>query len=232
MDSRDVCLQAVTPTVMVPRFGQFEPLTRPGHRFLVAADGLWIEVRRAWLYVRRRIAAQSQVAMPYGQLDPLVQFTCPAVPTGLVQQFSALARRDCPIEVAGWIVWNEHSNAFDFRAMDPLSASAGHIRYDRPALAAGEHLVIDWHSHGTGRAFFSGTDNRDDAGEVKVSGVLGRCDQDRLDMALRLCVLGIYIKLDAVVTAEGVTLAEKTESKEREEWSTSSNRTCSLASFQ
>ncbi|MCK9985400.1 MAG: hypothetical protein AzoDbin1_01872 [Azoarcus sp.] len=222
----DKLIQALTPTVMVPRFGAFEPLERPGHRFLVADDGLWLELRRSWLYARQRIAAQSQVAMPYGQLEPAITFLCPPIPAAFVQQFSALARRSCPQEAAGWIVWNEVTCEFAFREVEALSASAGHIRYHRPTLADGECLVMDWHSHGSSKAFFSGTDNRDDRGEVKVSGVLGCCDQERVDMALRLCLLGTFIKLNARVSGDRIVFEEAIpEHKgDSQSWSTSSGR--------
>lgn len=228
MNERDQLVQTLTPTVMVPRFETFEPLDRPGHRFLVAADGLWLEVRRSWLYARQRIARQEAVAMPYGVLAPAITFLCPPIPAAIVQQFSALARRECPSEAAGWVVWNEDTGSFVFREVEAISASAGHIRYHRPMLEAGEHLVMDWHSHGTGKAFFSGTDNGDDRGEVKVSGVLGCCDQERVDMAIRLCLLGTFIKLKARVSGDRIVFDEAVEDAKGADakWSTSYIQAC------
>lgn len=227
MNENDKLIQALTPTVMVPRFEPLQPMERPGHRFLVAADGLWLEVRRSWLYARRRIVRQNEVAMPYGALEPAVTFLCPPIPIALVQQFSALARRSCPQEAAGWVVWNETTGAFVFKQVEAIDASAGHIRYHRPQLAEGEQLVMDWHSHGSGAAFFSGTDNKDDRGEVKVSGVLGRCDQERVDMAIRLCLLGTYINLEARVSGDCIEFDETVErEKGAKSWSTSFIRNC------
>lgn len=53
MDPRDVALQSVAPVIMVPRYSDLEPLSQNGHRFLVADDGLWLEVYRPWLYEGR-----------------------------------------------------------------------------------------------------------------------------------------------------------------------------------
>ena len=64
MDPRDMALQALTPTVMVPRFGCFEPLSQPGHRFLVGQNGEWLEVRRAWMYARVQLTQPSPVVKP------------------------------------------------------------------------------------------------------------------------------------------------------------------------
>jgi len=72
----DRTLQTVTPTVMVPRHEEFSSLATPGHRFLVAEDGLWIEIWRPWLYVRVPLATQDRVAMPYGKLGHHVELGC------------------------------------------------------------------------------------------------------------------------------------------------------------
>ena len=52
MDARDVALQHSAPVVTVPRYGGFTPLVENGHRFLVTGDGLWLEARRPWMYLR------------------------------------------------------------------------------------------------------------------------------------------------------------------------------------
>lgn len=54
-----------------------------------------------------------------------------------------------------------------------------------------DFIVLQIHSHGTMRAFFSGTD---DADEVRTGlyGVVGRCDQDRPEIMLRYSVGGTY----------------------------------------
>ena len=46
MDTRDTALQHSALVVVVPRYGEFEPMTGNGHRFLVTGDGLWLEARR------------------------------------------------------------------------------------------------------------------------------------------------------------------------------------------
>ena len=73
-DMRDVALQSLTPTVMVPLFGEFEMLASSGHRFLSAKDGLWIEARRPGIYSRQPIARQNIVAMPYGKVASCIEW--------------------------------------------------------------------------------------------------------------------------------------------------------------
>jgi len=56
-------------------------------------------------------------------------------------------------------------------------------------------LVIDIHSHGNCRAFFSDTDNKDDMGATKISGVIGNLDQTNVTAKFRLCVNGVFLPL-------------------------------------
>jgi PRTRC genetic system protein A len=188
----DTALQSATPTVMVPRHEPFVPMAQVGHRFLAAADGLWLEARRAWLYLRWNLAKQAQVAMPYGAITPVVQVQ--KVPGYLVEEFIAFAKDVCPLECAAWIVWNASTDKCRLIKMVPTSVSNASVQFVRPALADNEHLVVDLHSHGCIPAFFSSEDNRDDCGEFKVAGVFGRLDGD-VECRFRLCANGLYIDL-------------------------------------
>ena len=75
-------------------------------------------------------------------------------------------------EWAGWIVSTKEEGysclPLDFEA----SAASVFIRH-RPVLPEDTYLVIDVHSHGSMKAFFSSTDNVDDSGGVRLSVVLG-----------------------------------------------------------
>lgn len=210
MNDRDAALQALTPTVMVPRFETFEPLSQPGHRFLAASNGEFLEVRRAWMYARLQIARGSVVAKPYGVVTECIQWLCPPIPLFLFERFARVAREHCPLEAAGWITWNQHSGQFAFRAVDVRQASASHIHFDRPRLEEGEHLVVDLHSHGIGNSFFSETDNLDDMGDVKLSIVFGRCHERRLSTVLRLCFLGKFVPMHLASATDNGLIFEPT----------------------
>lgn len=192
MDARDAALQAITPTVMVPRFGQFMPLDKPGHRFLVARDGLWLEAQRPWMYVRRRIGRPSGVPMPYGTIEPATVFAF-HIPGQHVDQFVEEARKRLPNECAAWLVWNSETENFDLRMLAEIEADPDRVKFHRPDLGEHEHLVIDLHSHGSTKAFFSRhLDDKDDQGEVKIAGVVGNIDCDTPTFAFRLCAMGLF----------------------------------------
>ncbi|KAJ8134833.1 hypothetical protein OY671_011954, partial [Metschnikowia pulcherrima] len=56
-------------------------------------------------------------------------------------------------------------------------ATPSRLVYRTPVLPPDWHIVCDIHSHGTGPAFFSTTDDADDAHATKISLVFGRLDQ-------------------------------------------------------
>lgn len=192
MDARDRVLQETAPTLMVPRFTPLEPLSQPGHRFLAAANGEWLEIMRTWLYARVPLSAASCVAKPYGSVTGCLEWLCPPIPLSLFERFAAQAKACSPVEAAAWITWDENSGDFALREVGVRDASATRIHFDRPRLEEGEHLVVDLHSHGAGPPFFSATDDADDRGEVKLSVVLGHCDRS-IKAVHRLCVLGAFI---------------------------------------
>lgn len=195
MNPKDKALQTLTPTVMVPKFEELEPLQTIGHRFLAASDGMWMEIRRAWLYVRLPIAVQVGVPLPYGRLTPIVEMAFGKLPLQLLSEFTELAIAGLPNEVAGAIIWNEETGSMRLQPLEAVKAGPGHITYRTPILGAGEHVIVDLHSHGVLKAFFSRTDDTDDHGSVKIAGVVGNLDKPEHTYAFRLCALGLFIPI-------------------------------------
>ena len=191
-DPRDVALQSLTPTVMVPRFGAFERLRRPGHRFLAAQDGLWVEACRPGIYSLQVLALQDQVAMPYGKVTACIELACGQLPMPMIHEFVAYARQHMPNEVAMAFIWDDEKQTIESSILEPLASSPGHIRYQRPDLQAGQHVIADIHSHGTAGAFFSKTDNQDDVGDLKVAIVVGNLNLSQPTIKARMCTMGHY----------------------------------------
>ena len=194
MNSRDVILQKLTPVIAVPRFEDLDPGDHAtGHRFLVAEDGLWIEADLPWLYARAPLAI-SPTALPFGALNPEVRLKCGPIPRGLLHEFAKSASEASPREIAAIITWHEVSREFSLLPVTRDSGNA-HVRWERPRLPDREHLVVDLHSHGRYEARFSAQDDRDDAGEIKFSVVIGGCDKLVPQLVARLCLLGAYISI-------------------------------------
>ena len=79
----------------------------------------------------------------------------------------------------------------------PQAGDATSLTYRPPA-----GVVAEFHSHGTSRAFFSATDNRDEQG-FRVYGVAGRLDTDRPDLSLRVGVYGHFARVEWPQVFEG-----------------------------
>ena len=205
MDSRDVTLQSVMPTVMVPRFSELEELDTPGNRILMASNGVWLEVCRAWLYMRTPIAPPVTVPVPYGKVRTEVRFGFGRLPRNLVAQFIELAKERCPNECAAWVVWNQQTDQWRLMMLEERSAGPDHVIVNLPSLEEGEHMVMDLHSHGWLDAFFSSTDDHDDGrGEVKIAGVVGNLNKPEVTASFRLCANGVFVPLQSPIGQEGI----------------------------
>lgn len=195
MHPLDRVLQNTTPTVMVPLHGRLAPMQEPGHRFLAAQNGLWLEVLRAWCHIIWPLSTQTIVAMPYGSLEKYMQLVFQKIPQELIALFIEDARKTAPVETAAWITWDQNTNLMAYQRLEPLSADRNEIKFNRPALPEGVHLVVDLHSHGDAPAFFSPKDNKDDRGEVKIAGVVGNCREQTVSMEWRFCINGLFVPL-------------------------------------
>jgi PRTRC genetic system protein A len=195
MDSRDVALQSVMPTVMVPRYAELEELDTPGNRILMAANGVWLEVCRAWLYVRVPIALPPRILVPYGLVCEALRFGFGKLPKAMVAQFIEQARIRSPNECAAWVVWNQRTNSWKLLMLEETSVGPAHVNFNLPTLEEEEHMVMDLHSHGLTEAFFSRTDNQDDRGATKVAGVIGNLNKPEVTASFRLCANGVFVSL-------------------------------------
>ncbi len=72
----------------------------------------------------------------------------------------------------------------------PQAGTATRLAYQPPA-----GVVAEFHSHGSSRAFFSATDDRDEQG-FRIYGVVGRLDVPRPELSLRVGVYGHFAPVD------------------------------------
>lgn len=201
MNDLDAVLQAVTPTVMVPKFEPMVWLNSPGHRFLMADDGLWLEVWRPWLHLVWPLAKQPLVAMPYGSLSKKCEIAKGILPSQLINRFVEASQAKADVEQAAWVLWDEIAQQYRYQDLHILRAGKAHVQYERPVLEDHEHLAVDMHSHARFDAGFSSQDDKDDKGEVKFSFVVGNCHHATPTQALRLCALGLFLEVPLKMAA-------------------------------
>jgi PRTRC genetic system protein A len=206
MNMRDEVLQRSMPSIMAPKFEALQPMETFGERVLVATNGVFLEVSRPWIALVRKIADYDvETAVPYGVVEETTTLRCSGLPADLVQVFVAMARQALPNETAAWIVWNVATEAFRIVVAKLLEHTPDFLSYEPPLLERDEVLVLDCHSHGIAKAFFSPADNRDDRWDVKFALVVGNCDEPVPSLALRLCAKGLIEEVERLPSYLHVT---------------------------
>ena len=76
-------------------------------------------------------------------------------------------------------------------------------------------VVAEFHSHGTSRAFFSATDDRDEQG-FRIYGVAGRLDTPLPELSLRVGVYGHFAPVDWPQVFDGPNPTRDTNSNDKE----------------
>jgi len=107
-----------------------------------------------------------------------------------------------PSEYAGHVLLENGQLQYLEAQLNPGSKvprSPAHIDYLHPNADAGE-LVLDVHSHGHGKPYFSQTDYRDMKGGTFIALVLGRCERaENMTFEFGLNVAGFFFpRLPAV----------------------------------
>lgn len=196
MNSIDTALQLNSPVIAVPAYEELQPLMEPGHRFLGARDGLWIEIRRPWVHVVWPIAiCKEPVSIPYGSLSKKVELGFDTFPIDILNLFMTDALLQHPAEVGGVGIWNSVSQTFRYEKCTVVASGLGHLRQTFPSLTEDESVVFDFHSHGPIPAYFSDTDCSDVGSDVVLAGVVGNLNS-KVEFKLSLFANGLHIPID------------------------------------
>ncbi|WP_397587011.1 PRTRC system protein A [Sphingobium fuliginis] len=201
-DPTAAAVLAVMPCYPVPPHGQSPAIdalreARSGQGLAVGADRVMLILRRPWLALDVSVTPPLAAYLPYGSAGTQrADLRCGLIPHAHLEETLDFFRAELPNEAAACILWNEVTRQFtvNFPIID--EATPSRLVYRPPALPPNWHMVCDIHSHGRGPAFFSATDDADDAHSTKISIVFGRLDQpDGPMMASRLCAAGMFLPL-------------------------------------
>ncbi|KPL89973.1 Mov34/MPN/PAD-1 family protein [Herpetosiphon geysericola] len=126
--------------------------------------------------------------LPASWLDALLNSACDActLPSGMLR----------PLEKQWFVIWR--NNGVRLIAPTEQHASAGSVRYAMPQ----EPVLLDIHSHHTMRAYFSGTDDRDDQG-LSISMVVGNIFE-KPEAVARLNVYGHRQRIPLTMLFDGL----------------------------
>ena len=168
--------------------------SRVGQGLAIGHDGVMLIVRRPWLVFDVPVSDRIATHVPYGSRGTArAQLVCGMIPFQHWAMILHHFRTRLPDEAAAFVFWNEISSEFyvNFPMID--EATPSRLVYRTPTMPQEWHLVCDLHSHGHGAAFFSATDDADDAGTTKIAMVLGRLDRPYgPTMEARICAGGRF----------------------------------------
>lgn len=170
---------------------------RAGHGFVVGHDGVTLIVRRPWLELDVAVTGPILAHTPYGSAGtPKADLRCGLIPVELLDQVLGHFFKLLPNEAAAFIIWNERSRLFSVVFPDIDEATPSRLVYRTPHLGADWHVIADIHSHGNGAAFFSATDDADDAHATKIALVIDLLEHpDGPVMASRICAGGMFLPM-------------------------------------
>jgi hypothetical protein len=99
-----------------------------------------------------------------------------------------ISKKGKALEAMIWVLWNQTNGYFLHVPNQTVGHASAH--YDWGSLPSGSSIVVDIHSHADFGAFFSATDDRDDSGCIRYSGVIGHNDKPERSMKFRFNYLG------------------------------------------
>lgn len=201
-DPTAAAILAAMPCYTVPPHGPSPVLdglrnARIGHGLAVGRDGVMLIVRRPWLALDVPVTPPIVAYLPYGSAgERKAELRCGLIPREHLASILDHFHAALPNEAAAFILWNERTGEFAVNLPFIDEATPSRLVYRTPNLPPDWHMVCDIHSHGRGPAFFSVTDDADDAHATKISLVFGRLDQlDNIAMASRLCAGGMFLAM-------------------------------------
>jgi len=151
-----------------------------GYTYVMAGNGLFLEAENPLVRARIQIARAPIRGLP--PLEDLLELRHGRVPGRLLSQAMDVMTADREREVYAAIVWDRGYMI----ALPPQDAGPDYVTYEKVP-----GTVVNIHSHGRMRAFFSGTDDTDDQG-FTVSVVVGRLDTIFPEVGARQCVYGYF----------------------------------------
>ena len=156
-----------------------------GYDYVLGAGGVYVQSESAHLTARVPVApCEVRGLAPVAEK---VSLTHGPIPAQLFELGLRWFQDDPDTERLFAVRWDGRS----YRLVVPRQAgTATSLAYVPPA-----GVVAEFHSHGSSRAFFSATDDRDEQG-FRIYGVAGRLDHDRPELSLRVGVYGHFAPVE------------------------------------
>ena len=176
-----------------------------GYDYVLGAGGLYVQSESAHLTARVTVA--SCTVRGLAPVTEKVQFAHGPIPASLFEVGLRWFQDDPDTERLSAVRWDGDA----YRLVVPPQIGTGtRLAYVPPA-----GVVAEFHSHGTSRAFFSATDDRDEQG-FRIYGVVGRLDTPLPELTLRVGVYGHFAPVDWPQVFFGPNPTRDTNSNDKE----------------
>ncbi len=156
-----------------------------GYDYVLGSGGVYVQSRSAHLVARIPVAPGSVRGL--APVAEKVALSHGPIPARLFELGLRWFQDDTNTERLFAVRWDGHAYRL---VVPPQVGTASSLAYEPPA-----GVVAEFHSHGSSRAFFSDTDNRDEQG-FRIYGVVGRLDELRPELSLRVGVYGHFAPVD------------------------------------
>jgi PRTRC genetic system protein A len=189
------------------------------YEFWLASGGVYLRAKRTGLEVLMSVARCEVRGLPH--LQPFVKLDYPPVPRELIARTLELSRqakneRNRPVEKLFHLSFDERAGCWLLEV--PLQVqTAGSVKpVDSGAGSSYERAILELHSHHAMSAFFSATDDLDEARSFRLFAVIGRIFQ-RAEIRVRVGVFGYFWQIDpnlVLEMPEGLYDSSKLEDEE------------------
>ena len=164
-----------------------------GFDYVLGSGGLYVQSESAHLTARVKVASCEVRGLAL--VAEKVELAHGPIPAGLFALGLGWFQDDPDTERLFAMRWDGRS----YKLVDPTRrlGTATSLSYEPPA-----GVVAEFHSHGTSRAFFSKTDDRDEQG-FRIYGVVGRLDVPQPELSLRVGVYGHFAAVESSQVFDG-----------------------------
>ena len=156
-----------------------------GYDYVLGSGGLYVQSQGAHLTVRVLVAPGEVRGL--ASVSEKLQLTHGPIPARLFELGLRWFQDTPDTERVFAVRWD--GDAYRL-VVPPQVGTATRLAYVPPS-----GVVAEFHSHGTSRAFFSATDDRDEQG-FRIYGVVGRLDAPTPELSLRVGVYGHFAPVE------------------------------------
>ena len=162
------------------------------YEYLTGANGVFIHAKRQGMEVMIPVMTSYEKPIIRGLeiIKPFVKIPG-LVPAGHLQTILRFSRFKCPDEVLFYILHDVKG----WKTLLPAQhATHGSVKPDDAFNLHSTRAIVEMHSHNTMSAHFSSMDDVDETG-FKLFAVVGRIDQERVELQVRVGVYGHFYNI-------------------------------------